>query len=165
MKTKRGLTAVAGACIAVGVFMPGMAQAATGSYLNVPFSDQYSHLPQTIVAGDCRETGQNQEPDLAHATIRLLPPNSAGTTDWVWSSTLYTVHSNSYDVWHAKFVFKNAAGNPVLTVKSDGPKRVVGWVRKKLGQPFYYSPTTPGSVQLTAAQYNSITSVDWYGDC
>ncbi|WP_214412031.1 hypothetical protein [Sphaerisporangium fuscum] len=165
MKNKGKLAALAGAFVALGVVLPGAAQAATGNNLNVPFADQYSHLPRTIVAGDCRETGLNQEPDLAHSYIRLLPPNATGNSEYIWKSTVYTVKSTTGDVWHATFVFKTAAGTPVLTVKADGPRMAPGWVRKKLGLPFYYDETRGGTVNITQAQYNSIALVDWSGDC
>jgi hypothetical protein len=141
----------------VGLGSP--AQAASGAEILVPisFSDSGGHvLPRTFTAGDCRQVGQNQAGSQLPSYVTV--ERSATTQDLytiTWNAALYTVSTHTGDYWHQKFVFRNSAG-PVAAISFDGPVMVTGRM---------YYPQVSKGLPLTADQANSITFVDWIGDC
>jgi hypothetical protein len=156
---KRLIIAVAGAFFLMAGLLSGAAQAAGGSSLGIPFSYQgvkgVSVLPVTFTAGDCRQTGLNQTPNLAASLVQVEPPVN-GSATVRWRGTLYTIASRSGDVWHARFVFRNGFGENVLTVRLDFGEMWPGTV--------YHSDSVT-QVALSQAQWDSITFSDWFGDC
>jgi hypothetical protein len=142
------------------VGLGGPAQATTGAEILVPisFSVSGAHvLPRTFTAGDCRQVGQNQAGSLLPSYLTIK--KSATIQDLytiTWNATLYTVSTSVGDIWHQKFVFRNSAG-PVATVGFDGPQMF------EEGS-IHYSQASK-DLPLTADQANSITFVDWIGDC
>jgi hypothetical protein len=156
---KRRIAAIAGSCAVLVGLSAGVAQAAGGASFGIPFAYQnvrgVSVLPVTFTAGDCRQTGLNQTPNLPASLVEMQAPQDGQT--WVkWRATLYTVSSHSGDVWHAKFVFRNSGGGTVLTVTMDGDQM---WPGTR------YFTNVWKQVNLTQAQWDSIAFSDWYGDC
>jgi hypothetical protein len=145
---------------------PVTAHAASGQRLNMPFVNGRSDLTTTFTAGDCRQTGQNQEPDHQHAYISLQPPTVVGTSTWTWGGTLYTISSRHGDRWHQTWNFKSG-GNVVLIISAwgpDGGNYMWPGDFNTPGIPFA-TTTQSGPINLTSFVYQSITSVDWFGDC
>jgi hypothetical protein len=161
-KFRRGAAAlVGGGTLAltsiVGLGTP--AQAATGAVILVPitFTTSGSYvLPLTFKAGDCRQYGQDQ---AAHQPASFLTVEKSATTQNLytitWNATLSTQTSPLGDVWHQKFVFRSAAG-PVTSINFDS--FTIG-----SGHIYFYEDSAP--LLLTPEQANSITFVDWIGDC
>jgi hypothetical protein len=142
----------------VGLGTP--AQAATGAVILVPitFSATGAHvLPVSFKAGDCHQVGQNEagsrQPSYLVIDKSATSPNLYTIT---WNATLYTDTTQSGDVWHQKFVFRSTAG-PVTTVLFDGPWMV------KADQLYPWQASK--QIAVTPDQANSITFVDWIGDC
>ncbi|MCK2218658.1 hypothetical protein MF672_033405 [Actinomadura sp. ATCC 31491] len=156
---RRLILTVAGAFLLVAALLPAAAQAAGGSSTGIPFSYQgvkgVSVLPVTFTAGDCRQTGLNQTPNLAASLVQVEPPVN-GRATVRWKGTLYTVSSRSGDVWHARFVFRDAFGQDVLTVRFDFGQMWPGTI---------YHSNSVAQVDLSQAQWDSITFSDWFGDC
>jgi hypothetical protein len=140
------------------------AGAATGSFTNAPFffdgaGGGKTVLPQTIVAGDCREIGANQWPTYDTATVALTPtatPLGEPVYQVTWTAALYTVSSWSGDVWHGTWNFKTASGALVFSQQFDFPGM---WPNNG------YTTYDQAITHITQAQFNSIASVDWLGDC
>jgi hypothetical protein len=159
MNIKRKIVAIAGACVMSVGLLSGVAQAATGHSLGVPFTYQgvrgLSVLPVTFTAGDCRQTGLNQTPNLPASAIQVSPPEFDQAMV-EWRPTLYTVSSHFGDTWHGRFIFRDGAGGTVLNVTMDGPTMF----SKNI-----YTERNHVRVFLNEAQWNSIVFVDWIGDC
>ncbi|MCK2218659.1 hypothetical protein MF672_033410 [Actinomadura sp. ATCC 31491] len=159
MRVRRLIAAVAAAfALSAGLF-PAAAMAASGRSLGVPFTYQgvrgLSVLPVTFTAGDCRQTGLNQTPNLAASAIQVSPPQF-DQSDVEWRPDLYTVSTFFGDVWHASFDFRDSAGNTVFSVAFDGPSMRKG---------SFYNDVRRTRIFLTQAQFDGIAFVDWHGDC
>jgi hypothetical protein len=141
----------------VGLGSP--AQAATGALILDPISltPGTTHvLPQTISAGECRQVGENQGSSQIPSYFTVTKSATiANLYTFTWNPTLYTNHTYDNDVWHAKFVFRNAAG-PSLSLNFDGPN---------MSSDVVYHPSMSANFVMTQAQADSITFVDWIGDC
>ncbi len=140
------------------------AEAAGGNSRNIPWvASTYggmSVLPQQIKAGDCHLRGVTEAGTPSKAWVELVAANTDPPGYWVeWRYSMYT--DQSYipfpDVWHATFVFRNASGAELFRYNVDGPDM------------YYYDTTYTGAneglVHVSADQVNSISMVDWYGDC
>ncbi len=140
------------------VGLGGPAQAATGGLILDPitFTPGTHVLPQTVVAGDCRMIGQNQAPAQIPSDLTIANGSVPNLYTVTWHATLYTVDTTYGDVWHAKFVFRDAAG-PIFTVSFDAPPLY------KQGQ--IYHSTQSVDVPLSPDQVSRVRFVDWIGDC
>ncbi|MBO3747027.1 hypothetical protein J5X84_13195 [Streptosporangiaceae bacterium NEAU-GS5] len=152
MKTIRRAVVAAGASAALLGIMPGIAQAAGGYSFNVPVTGGVAVLPTTIVAGDCRLMGRNQDA----ATRVTIQPSFPGRASVTWIADVYTVSTFRGDVWHQTFVFKTASGATLTTARFDAP---IGLAHR------IYNYRRSVSVPLSAGYWSSIAKVDWYGDC
>ena len=142
------------------------ADAATGKWLNVPVlhptageqdqGDQaVSYLPHTIVAGNCRLKGENQQ---AITSIHF-DHNSTGDPDLydvTWLADAYTTSTWFGDTWHATFIFRWSSGAEMFRLKLDGPRMFEDTA-------YFFVRTT--QVRLTLAQQKGMATVDWIGDC
>lgn len=116
-----------------------------------------SILSRTIIAGDCRLMGTNQVPaDQAEITLEASPQTGANTYALFWAGTAYTVSTIFGDVWNATFTFMDQNGSVI----AQSPK---------IGSPLFRGDPVEFSgfdyVHLTPEQYNSISEVEWSGDC
>jgi hypothetical protein len=141
----------------VGLGTP--AQATTGAEILVPITFSGSHvLPWSFKAGDCHQVGQNEAPSQLPSTITIEKstafPNLYTIT---WNGTLYTDRTFSGDVWHQKFVFRNSDG-PIAAINFDKAP-----IMAITGHIYYYQESK--DLPLTPDKANSITFVDWIGDC
>jgi hypothetical protein len=159
---RRGVLALVGGGTLALTSIAGLgrpAQAATGAEILVPisFTTSGAHvLPRTITAGDCRQVGENQASSLLPSYLTIEKSATiANLYTITWNATLYTVSTISGDVWHAKFVFRSAAG-PIITVRFDSPSMGTHG-------PIYYQASQ--DIPLTADEANNIRFVDWVGDC
>jgi hypothetical protein len=162
LKYRRSVPALVGGGILALTSIAGLgrpAQAATGAEILVPISFNASGahvLPRTITAGDCRQVGENQAASLLPSYLTIEKSATIQNLYTItWNATLYTVSTISGDVWHAKFVFRSAAG-PIITIRFDSPSMGTHG-------PIYYQASQ--DIPLTADQANNITFVDWIGDC
>jgi hypothetical protein len=144
------------------------AEAAPGNALDIPWATQavggVSVLPQQFQAGDCHLQGLRETRIPTQARVELIPANSNPPGYWIlWDYSMYSDNIwvewpfSGPDVWHATFVFKDANGAELFHWTADG-------------QDMY----TPGSVytgevqqliNISTAQFNAISRVDWKGDC
>jgi len=152
MKIVQRVAVAAGLFAALFGLTPEIAQAANGSSFNAPFANGTGVLPRTIVAGDCRLMGQNQDA-ATQVTINLLPVGEAIIT---WTSDMYTVHTYSGDIWRQTFVFKTATGATVTTAHYNVYLPYAGRL---------YNTRSRSTVAMTYDQWISIAKVDWYGSC
>jgi hypothetical protein len=161
-KYRRGAAAlIGGGTLAltsiVGLGTP--AQAATGAVILVPitFTTSAAHvLPVSFKAGDCRQVGQNEA--ASHLPSYLTIVKSATIQNLytiTWNATLYTVSTHLVDIWHQKFVFRSAAG-PIASLTFDGPQMMDGRI-------IFHQESK--NLSVPQDQANSITFVDWIGDC
>jgi hypothetical protein len=160
MFKRSACTLLGGAALAltsvVGLGSP--AQAATGALILDPmtFTPGTTHvLPQTVVAGDCRETGENQGGTLSPSNLVIQNASVPNLYTITWNATLYTVDTSYGDKWHAKFVFRDASG-PIFAVLFDGPS---------MGQDKIYQTSQSVDVPLSPDQVSRVRFVDWIGDC
>ena len=153
---------------AAGIMLfPSAAQAAPGNELGVGVESTdiarglppgiTSVLPHPFSAGDCEQEGFGYF-DPSRSEVRLDRPDAGGGSRFTWDSHNSTRHTNNADIWHAKFVFRTAFGTPVLTVGpvDSVPMRVIN---------VPYSTVRSTLVTVDPALFNSITRVDWLGDC
>jgi hypothetical protein len=129
------------------------ANSTTGTFLTVADKSSgvflTSILPSPFSVGDCVA--------IRGSAIRLqrFSNSSAFVT---WGQTSFTRQTHSGDVWHGTFYFLDATGRRVATVGPlDGdtmwPGRYYTWLR-----------TSPDFF-MSAATYDSITQVQWKGEC
>jgi hypothetical protein len=142
----------------VGIGSP--AHAATGEEAGVPMTFTVpgtSVLPVTFTAGDCRQVGHNQAPGLTPSSLSVQKSSQIQNLYSItWNATLYTIHTWDQDKWHATFIFRDAAGNSIFSLKMDGPGMAQGYM-------YPYSASV--NVSVAESQANTITKVDWLGDC
>lgn len=160
---------IGGALLATSAIVGGVgpAQAAVNTEPNVPFTIDASGsagvgvLPVTLTAGDCREVGKNQTPDLSASSIALTHDTRTGfgnnIFDVIWRYDLYTVSTWGDDVWHGWFTFKTSPSDPGFQVHFDGPPMGTG--------PGTSTGTLTTFVALTTDQASTIHYVDFGGDC
>jgi hypothetical protein len=163
LKYRRGASALIGVgalALTSVVGLGGPAQAATGAEILVPikFNVPGAHvLPETFKAGDCRQVGQNEAGSQLPSYLTVEKSATIENLYTItWNATLYTVSTNFGDLWHQKFVFRNADG-PIAAITFDGP------VMTTSGRRYYYQESK--NLPLSADQANNITFVDWVGDC
>jgi hypothetical protein len=136
------------------------ASAASGITRSVPFSfDQVGHgfsdLAVTLVAGDCRLKGMNQD-ETAVIFFDNTRTGSPDIYEVTWVATTYTISTFFGDVWHATFTFYNNVGVQLFQLRFDSPT-----MRKDIT--YRFSRTT--TVTVSSAVVHSISTVDWRGDC
>src|SRR3954453_237107 len=109
--------AISGALLAMSAIAGNAspAQADTNIEANVPVifgasgTGALAILPTTLLVGDCRQIGVNQEPTHTASDIYIKKdPNSANIYKATREADLYTTNTtySFNDVWHAWFVFK-----------------------------------------------------------
>jgi hypothetical protein len=164
MKTKRTIIAASTVlAVLLGSLWvgSGVASAAVGRSLAVPFANEYSYLPRTLVAGDCRQIGLNQDPPFHSSYVRLEPPGAGLYARFTWNFSIYTVDTFWGDVWHATFLFKNASGGTLSIVKYDGPKMGdEGTIEQRMARGWRSFP-----IRMDQSTYETVAQVDWIGDC
>ncbi|MFB4297699.1 hypothetical protein [Actinomadura sp. NTSP31] len=147
------------AAMAVGMTaaVTGVASASApnpGFYTDHPLIDTANGIMTSTVpdfrVGDCILFGSG-----SLFTIRT-PVN--GVSDISWTGAVETTHTNSADVWHGTFIFKDSAGKTLgQSPRLDGlPMSIVGKI---------YSWTIPSRVNINPVVFSLIRQITWEGEC
>jgi hypothetical protein len=165
---KRAGAVVLSVVAAGALLFSGVAHAAAGSELGVRVfpTDTTRGLPPGITsilavpfsAGDCQQLGFGSASDPQRSEVRLDRPDASGRSRITWDAHTFTRHTNSADIWHASFVFRTAFGTRVFafgTFDSVGMRDVFR----------VYSSVGTAIVTVDPALFDTITKVDWLGDC
>lgn len=156
------------AALAGAIGSPAEASPSTGAALDIPFVTQtiggVSVLPQKIQAGGCYLNGLSEVGFPTRAEVELTPANSNPPGYWIeWG---YSVASHTTyplwpffdpDKWHATFVFKDANGAELFQWTADGPDMDTPDTN--------YMGASQALINISTAQFNAISRVDWKGEC
>jgi hypothetical protein len=165
VKIRNKIASVAVAVVASMGILPTAAHADVGSRANVPVTLSGTTLSSVLNvsfgAGDCHEWGQDYFPYHNTSAVYLNLLDTFGDVQLTWFGVTRTDHSWSTDVWHGWFVFKDSAGNVLLSTQNS-----------KLNSP-NMDPTAGNDTEFSRTQtlfmnptlFTSITRVDYFGDC
>jgi len=115
-----------------------------------------STLPVSFQVGDCI---------LTNSYVSLDRPDNRGRTKLEWFYSMYTLHTNNFDQWHATFRFRDAVGNLIFEygpvdsaeMHHTGPDNGVQDVVDKTNLFF--------GVRSNFRTFDEIASIEWQGEC
>jgi hypothetical protein len=129
------------------------------TYPVVNFSDggKGSVLQESFQVGDCIMT---------NSPVGIDRPDANGRTNLDWEYSMYTLHTNNFDQWHATFRFRDALGHEIFSYGPvDGNKMPHAGPQNGVSDDERYTNLFFGIRANNFRTFDQIATVEWQGEC